>query len=94
MSWVGNWRISRATTNAGLRARSGRLEDSGFYGQDVPIIGIHQRDCISFAAGRAGPAGDQIVSYMACDALVVWQLCGTSSRTRPSVHPALERLAS
>ena len=39
------------------------MKDSGFYGQDVEVSGVHQGDCVSFAGGGATPAGDMVVSY-------------------------------
>jgi len=33
------------------------------YGQEIPVVGIHQGDCISFVAGGKTPAGDAAVSY-------------------------------
>jgi hypothetical protein len=71
MSWVGKWRnqfgsIVDITSDAEHRIEGTfrtALQDSGFYGQEVRIFGIHQGDCISFAAGGTGPAGDLLVSY-------------------------------
>jgi hypothetical protein len=71
MSWVGQWRnqfgsIVEITNDAEHRIEGTfrtALEDSGFYGQEVRILGIHQGDCISFAAGGSGAAGDLLVSY-------------------------------
>jgi hypothetical protein len=39
------------------------LEDSGFYGQDVPILGVHRGDCIGFSAAGGGEADEMVVSY-------------------------------
>jgi hypothetical protein len=71
MSWVGKWRnqfgsIVDITNDAAHRIEgtfTTALQDSGFYGQEVEIFGIHQGDCISFAARGRGPAGDLLVSY-------------------------------
>jgi hypothetical protein len=71
MNWKGKWRnqygsIVNITDDANRRI-SGTfktaLEDSGFYGHEVPVVGIHQGDCISFVAGGETPAGDAAVSY-------------------------------
>jgi hypothetical protein len=39
------------------------LADSGFHGKEIPILGMHLGDCISFAGGGKTAAGDAIVSY-------------------------------
>ena len=71
MSWVGQWRnqfgsIVEITNDAEHRIEGTfrtALDDSGFYGRDVRIFGIHQGNCISFAAAGTGPAADLLVSY-------------------------------
>lgn len=71
MSWIGKWRnqfgsIVEITNDENHRIEGTfrtALEDSGFYGQEVRIFGVHQGDCISFAASGTGPAGDLLVSY-------------------------------
>jgi Avidin family len=71
MNWKGRWRnqygsILTITDDANQRI-SGTfrtaLKDSGFYGQEIPVVGIHQGDCISFAGAGATAAGDAAVSY-------------------------------
>ena len=39
------------------------LKDSSFFGQEIPIVGIHQGNCISFAFGHTGPTGDTVASF-------------------------------
>jgi hypothetical protein len=71
MSWVGNWRnqfgsIARITDDADGRivgTFETALEDSGFYGQVVPIVGYHKGNCIAFVAAGASARGDRVVSY-------------------------------
>jgi Avidin family len=71
MNWKGKWRnqygsIVDITDDANHRIAGTfktALKDSGFYGQEVPVVGIHQGDCISFVAGGKTPAGDAAVSY-------------------------------
>ncbi|MCK1714309.1 MULTISPECIES: avidin/streptavidin family protein [unclassified Bradyrhizobium] len=60
MAWVGNWQnqfgsILRITSDAEGRIEGNfetALEDSGFYGQSVPVIGFHRGNCIGFVAVR------------------------------------------
>ena len=64
MNWKGKWRNQYGSTVditddanhriAGMFKTA--LEDSGFYGKEVPVVGIHQGDCISFVAGGKTPA--------------------------------------
>jgi hypothetical protein len=71
MNWKGKWRNQYGSivniTDDSNRRLSGTfktaLEDSGFYGEKVPVVGIHRGDCISFVAGGEAPAGDAAVSY-------------------------------
>ena len=71
MNWKGLWRnqygsIVTITDDANQRI-SGTfktaLKDSGFYGQEIAVVGVHQGDCISFAGGGKTTAGDAAVSY-------------------------------
>ncbi|WP_235977048.1 avidin/streptavidin family protein [Bradyrhizobium archetypum] len=101
MTWKGKWRNQYGSivdiTDDANRRISGTfktaLRDSGFYGQEIPIVGIHQGDCISFVAGGETAAGDAAVSTPACCATEKWKRCGSSSLTarsgrRQKVHPA------
>lgn len=71
MTWKGRWRnqygsIVDITDDANGRIAGTfktALKDSGFYGQEIPIVGIHQGACVSFAAGGKTAAGDAAVSY-------------------------------
>jgi hypothetical protein len=71
MTWKGRWRNQYGSIVDITEDANGRitgtfktaLKDSGFYGQEVPIIGIHQGDCVSFVAGGKTAAGDAAVSY-------------------------------
>ena len=71
MNWKGKWRNQYGSTvditdDANQRIAGvfrTALKDSGFYGKEVPVVGIHQGDCISFVAGGKTPAGDAAVSY-------------------------------
>jgi hypothetical protein len=71
MNWKGKWRNQYGSTvditdDAHHRIAGTfktALRDSGFYGQEIPVVGIHQGDCISFVAGGKTPAGDAAVSY-------------------------------
>jgi hypothetical protein len=70
-NWIGKWRNQYGSilevTEQSSRELKGAfrtaLPDSGFYGQVVPLVGVHQGDCISLAGGGKTAAGDAIVSY-------------------------------
>jgi hypothetical protein len=65
MNWRGIWKnqyrsIVEITDDADNRiAGSFRtaLVDSGFHGKEIPVLGIHHGDCISFARGRENGGG-------------------------------------
>jgi hypothetical protein len=71
MGWIGTWKNQYGSTVeitdesdhkiAGVFRTA--LDDSGFRGQAIPVFGVHQGDCISFAGGGVTPAGDGLVSY-------------------------------
>jgi Avidin family len=69
--WVGRWRnqfgsIVEITSDAGGKIEGTfqtALEDSGFYGQTVPIFGACSGDCIGFSAASASATGERVVSY-------------------------------
>jgi len=71
MSWIGTWRnqygsIVHITDDADNRIAGTfrtALEDSGLFGQEVAIVGVHQGDCISFVCSGITKAGDMAVSY-------------------------------
>jgi hypothetical protein len=69
--WKGTWRNQYGSTLTITDDANDRivgvfataLKDSGFYGADVPVAGVHRGDCISFAFAHTGPAGDVICSF-------------------------------
>ena len=71
MAWVGSWRnqfgsILRIISDAEGRIEGNfetALDDSGFYGQTVPVTGYHRGNCIGFVAVGTSAAGDRVVSY-------------------------------
>lgn len=71
MSWLGTWRNQYGSvveiTDEADHAIKGvfrtALKDSGFYGQDIAVTGVHRGDCISFVGAGTTPAGDMVVSY-------------------------------
>jgi hypothetical protein len=71
MNWKGEWRNQYGSTLTITDDANRRilgmfktaLKDSGFYGQEIPVVGIHQGDCISFVGAGQTPAGDAAVSY-------------------------------
>ena len=71
MSWVGTWKNQYGSTLEITNDADGRifgefctaLEDSGFYGQTVAVVGVHQGNCISFGSAGTSATGDRVVSY-------------------------------
>ena len=71
MNWRGIWKnqygsIVEITDDADHQiAGSFRtaLADSGFHGKEIPILGVHHGDCISFAGRGKTAAGDAILFY-------------------------------
>jgi hypothetical protein len=71
MTWLGRWRnqygsiltITDDTDHRITGTFRTALEDSGFYGQDIPVVGFHQGNCIGLAAGGKAKAGDAVVTY-------------------------------
>lgn len=39
------------------------MKDSGFYGQELDVAGMHQGDCIGISGGGMTQAGDMLVTY-------------------------------
>lgn len=72
MQWIGTWRNQygstlRITDDASHRITgyfTTALPDSGFYGETVPVLGVHQGDCVSFTFARSAPGGDTICSFV------------------------------
>lgn len=71
MNWIGKWQNQYGSVLEILDDKDhtivGRfataLEDSGFAGQDIPMRGFHQGDCIGVSGGGKSPAGDMLVTY-------------------------------
>ncbi|OKO72222.1 avidin/streptavidin family protein [Bradyrhizobium sp. NAS96.2] len=71
MTWVGKWQNQYGSIVEITSEADGRIEgtfrtalaDSGFYGQTVPIVGLHQGNCIGFSSVGSSAAGDRVVSY-------------------------------
>lgn len=71
MTWIGRWKNQYGSLLTITDDSQGRLsgsfqtalEDSGFFGQDLPISGIHQGACISFAFAGRTEAGDAISAF-------------------------------
>ncbi|MDH2386560.1 avidin/streptavidin family protein [Bradyrhizobium sp. CER78] len=71
MTWVGKWQNQYGSIVEITSEADGRIEgtfrsalaDSGFYGQTVPIVGVHQDNCIGFSSVGSSAAGDRVVSY-------------------------------
>src|SRR5829696_256646 len=88
MNWKGKWRNQYGSTvditdDANQRIAGTfktALRDSGFYGQEIPVVGIHQGDCISFVAGGKTPAGDAAVPIPDSRETEKWRRCGSWSR--------------
>ncbi len=71
MTWMSKWRnqygsIIEITDESNHRI-AGRfrtaLSDSGFYGQEIDVVGVHYGDCIGLTAGGTAASGDMVVSY-------------------------------
>ena len=71
MSWIGTWRNQYGST---LRLTSEQhdeirgffrteLRDSGFYGHELPVVGVHRGNCLSFTFTGVTPDGDAICSF-------------------------------
>jgi hypothetical protein len=71
MDWKGKWRNQYGSIVSIVEDANHRisgtfktaLKDSGFYGQEIPVVGLHQGDCISFVGAGQTAAGDAAVSY-------------------------------
>ncbi len=71
MTWNGQWRnqygsildINDDADHHIAGTFRTALSDSGFYGQEVPVTGVHYGDCIAFVAGGNTKAGDAAVSF-------------------------------
>ena len=71
MTWVGRWKNQFGSIVEITNEAAGRIEgsfttalsDSGFFGQTVPILGVHKGNCIAFSSVGSSPTGDRVVSY-------------------------------
>lgn len=71
MSWIGKWQnqygsvleITGESDNQITGKFITALEDSGFYGQEIPVYGMSQGDCIGLSGGGVTRAGDMLVTY-------------------------------
>ena len=69
--WPGQWSnqygsVLTITDGTGQRIAGTfrtALGDSGFAGEEVPVIGLHLGDCVQFAFSRPAPDGDSIASF-------------------------------
>ena len=69
--WKGKWRnqygsMLEITNDENHRIEgtfTTALEDSGFYGQTIAVVGFHQGDCIGISGGGKTKAGDAVVTY-------------------------------
>jgi len=71
MNWIGTWRNQygstlRITSDEGNRIQGvfrTALRDSGFFGQDLPVVGVHLSECLSFTFAGSSAQGDAICSF-------------------------------
>lgn len=71
MSWIGKWRnqygsVLEITDDSNHRIIGKfrtALPDSGFYGEEVELVGVHYGDCIGLTAGGLVPSADMVVTY-------------------------------
>lgn len=71
VTWKGLWRNQYGSTlkvtDDGANVIKGtfttELKDSGFYGAELPVAGIHGGDCMSFTFARHRQVGDIICTF-------------------------------
>ncbi|MFL6626310.1 MAG: avidin/streptavidin family protein [Burkholderiaceae bacterium] len=71
MTWIGTWSNQYGSTLTITDDAAGRLHgffrtalrDSGFFGKDFAVAGVHHGDCLSFAFAGATPKGDMVCSF-------------------------------
>jgi hypothetical protein len=71
MDWKGTWSNQYGSTlhidddsRGELRGRfRTALEDSGFFGQQCPVLGMHLGDCLSFTFAAGTAKGDMICTF-------------------------------
>ena len=71
MKWIGQWKnqygsileITNVSNNMVTGVFRTALEDSGFYGHEIPVSGFCQGDCIGISGGGITDSGDMLVTY-------------------------------
>jgi Avidin family len=71
MTWIGSWRnqygFTLKITGDGNGLIQGvfttALQDSAFFGHEVPVTGIYVDDCVNFAFGITGDGPTSICSF-------------------------------
>jgi hypothetical protein len=71
MAWTGTWRNQYGSRLTITDESEGRLRgtfrtalvDSGFFGLDVEVAGVHCGACVSFAFAAATPKGDMACAF-------------------------------
>jgi len=71
MTWTGIWRNQYGSTLTIMQDRNGLIEgrfktalqDSAFFGHELPVTGVWFGDCINFAFGMAGEGPTSICSF-------------------------------
>ena len=106
MNWIGDWRNEYGSILTITDQSGGRIEgtfrtalgDSGFAGDTVEVVGLHQGDCINFAFARSGPAGDTVASFTGLmrngSLKTVWHVIADRAvkSPEPGTEPELMRL--
>lgn len=71
MNWLGTWQNQYGSTLTIIDDANGRIAgtfetallDSGFYGQEIGITGIHLGNCIGFTFATSDAYGDLLCSF-------------------------------
>jgi len=71
MNWTGTWRNQYGSTLRITDDRDGlirgtfktALQDSAFFGHELPVTGVWFDDCINFAFGTTGESATSICSF-------------------------------
>lgn len=71
MKWIGQWKnqyssileITTVSNNIVTGVFRTALEDSGFYGHEIPVCGFCQGNCIGLSGGGNTDSGDMLVTY-------------------------------
>jgi hypothetical protein len=70
MSWLGKWRnqygsileIMDESNHRIVGSFRTALPDSGFFGQEIDVIGVHYGDCIGLTVGGRASSGYMVVT--------------------------------